>query len=142
MSVGAGYVFDRTFTIDNASGVPQFVAVVAGAEDGGCALPAGANAAKFLGFTQTAQATQNKAVSVRRLGVSAAVANGPINFGDRLVVASAAGDVKSVESTIAAGLETPATEWNVVGRAENTTVNTGDTVYVFVLPETVPLAAS
>ena len=59
-----------------------------------------------------------------------------------MVIASAAGDVKSVESTIAAGLETPATEWNVVGRAENTTVNTGDTVYVFVLPETVPLAAS
>jgi hypothetical protein len=142
MTKGAVQIFDFSYTIDNAAGVGQFVAVVQGAGDGTCKLPTGANAAGFLGFTQATQTRQNQPVSVRRLGISAAIANGAIARGDRLAIATNAGDVMSVETIIAAGLKTPAAEYNLVGTAENTVANAGDIVYVYLRPETVPLAAS
>jgi hypothetical protein len=140
MSLGASYIFDKTYTIDNAS-VTQFAAVVQGASDGSCALPGAQNATHFLGFTQAKQANQNAGVAVRRLGISAAIGHGAIARGDRVAIYSAAGDVYSVEATVAAGAGT-ASVTNVIGRAENTTANNGDVVYVWIEPAEISLAAS
>ena len=142
-AVGQVTLLDITYTIDDAAGVGQFVAVVQGASDGAAKKPAAINAAGFLGLTKTAQTRQYKGVSVARLGIARALAKGAITRGDRLNIYSSAGDVQSVETTIAAGpLDATPTEFNVIGTAENSTVNDGDIVYVFLHPQTVALAAS
>ncbi len=137
-AVGQVTVLDVTYTIDDAAGVNQFVAVVQGAADGACKKPTGINVAGFLGFTKTKQATQYKGVSVARLGIARALAKGAITRGDRLNIYSSAGDVQSVEAAIAAvTVAGAAVLFNVIGLAENTTANDGDVVYVFIKPETV-----
>lgn len=130
----------KTYLVEAA--VTQYAAVVVGANaDGNCKLPAAANAAGFLGFTLEGQSNVGKGIAVQKNGIARAVANGTITRGDRLIIASNTGDVKSAETEIAAGLENPAKELNVVGRAEESAVN-GQTFAVWVTPETVPLAVS
>jgi hypothetical protein len=141
-AVGQVTELDLTYTIDDAAGVGQYVAVVQGAADGSCKKPAAAGAAGFLGITKTAQAKQNKGVSVARRGIARALAKGAITRGDRLTIGSNAGDVSSAEAAIAAGLAGAAKVYNVIGTAENSTANDGDIVYVFLNPYTVALAVS
>jgi len=137
-TVGQVTGLDVTYTIDDAAGVNQFVAVVQGAGDGTCKKPTGQNAAGFLGLTKTAQAKQNKGVSVARTGIARALAKGAITRGDRLSIYSASGDVYSVEAAIAAiNIAVQAVEINVIGTAENSTTSDGDVVYVFIHPQTV-----
>jgi hypothetical protein len=141
-AVGQVTLLDLTYTIDDAAGVGQFVAVVQGAADGSCKKPAAANAAAFLGFTKTAQAKQNKGVSVARMGIARALAKGAITRGDRLNIATNAGDVQSVEAAVAGITAGAAAIYNVVGTAENSTVNDGDIVYVKINPFSVVLPVS
>lgn len=137
-AVGQVTGLDLTYTIDDAAGVGQFVAVVQGVNDGSCKKPAAENAAGFLGFTKTAQAKQNKGVSVARTGIARGLAKGAITRGDRLRIATNAGDVESCEAAIAAvTVGGAAALFNVIGTAENSTVNDGDIVYVFIERQTV-----
>jgi hypothetical protein len=135
----------KAYQVDNAGGVTQYAAVVVNASTDGkshCKLPTAANVPGFLGFTLEAQPNQYKGAAVQKSGIARATANGTIAYGDRLVIASTAGDVKSVEATIAAGpLDATATEYNVVGRAEESAVN-GQIFGVWITPETVTLAVS
>jgi hypothetical protein len=140
--VGTITILDQPFTIDDAAGVAQFVAVVQGASDGSCKKPTAANAAGFLGFAKTAQAKQYKGVSVARMGVARAIGNGAIARGDRLNIASNAGDVQSVEAVIAGITAGAAALYNVVGTAENSTTTSGDVVYVKIDPATVIVPVS
>jgi hypothetical protein len=131
----------KSYKIDDAAGVGQYVVVVQGANDGCCKKPAAANAKGFVGVTLEAQANQNKGVAVQKTGIARAVANGAITRGDRLQIASNAGDVKSVEASIpAAGIGGAAT-YEVVGRAEVSAAN-GDVFSFFIQPETVCVAVS
>jgi len=142
MTGGAINLLSVTYSIDNSTGVTQFAAVVQGASDSSCKLPTAQNAAQFLGFTQASQANQNGSVPVMRLGISAAVAGGAINRGDHVAINSTAGDVYSVETVVASGVNNPAKAFNVVGTAENTVANVGDIVYVYIKPELIALAVS
>lgn len=122
--------------------VTQYQAVVASSVTSGNVMsPAAANAGKFMGVTTEARPTAGMGVDVQKMGQVRVVANGAITQGDRLVIASAAGDVKSVETLIAVGTESPATEYNVVGRAETAAIN-GQIFFMWIGPETVPLALS
>lgn len=138
---GSTYVMDKAYTIDDAAGVGQYIAVVCGAADGGCKKPGGANAAGFLGFTQEAQSKQNKGVAVRKLGISRAIAAGAIAAGDRVNIADNTGKVASVEAVVVAAPGT-ATRQEVIGKAETTAANSGDIVYVFIAPQIVSIAVS
>jgi len=131
----------KAYHIDDAAGVGQYVAVVQGANDGCCKKPTAANAKGFLGVTLEAQPNQNKSVAVQKTGIARATANGAITRGDRLQIASTAGDLKSAESQIpAAGIGTAAT-LEILGRAEVTAAN-GDVFTFFIQPETVCIAVS
>lgn len=131
----------KAYITENTS-TTQYAAVIVGANaDGNCRLPTAANQAGFLGITLESQVVAGRGVAVQKSGIARAVANGSIARGDRCVIASVAGDVKSAETLIAAGLENPATEYNVVGRAEETAV-TGQVFALWLTPETVALALS
>lgn len=134
-------IYDKSYTADQSvvTAATQFAAVVVGAEDGGCAMPAGQNAPKFLGFAQTVPTILNAPVSVRKLGISRAIGFGVIHFGDHLAINSAAGDVYSIETAVEAGDQVTAANFYSVGTAETSTVNNGDTVEVFVNPQAVTL---
>jgi len=132
----------KAYRIENAGGVGQYVAVVQGSNaDGNCQIPAAANAPRFLGITLEAQPNQLKGVAVQKEGIARATAHGAIARGDRLSIGSNAGDLASYETLIAAGLESPATEYNVVGYAEEGAV-AGQIFAVWLHPHTVALAAS
>jgi hypothetical protein len=132
----------KSYITENAS-TTQYAAVIVGANaDGNCRLPTAANQAGFLGFTLESQQVAGRGVATQKSGIARASANGAISRGDRCVIATSAGDVKSVESTIGAGpLDASPTEYNVVGRAEETAV-AGQIFAIWITPETVPLAAS
>jgi hypothetical protein len=141
-AVGSVTLLDVTYTIDDAAGVGQNIAVVQGAAYGTCKKPAAANAAGFLGITKTKQSVQNKGVSVAKLGIVPAIAAGAITRGDRLNIADNTGKVQSCEATVAAALAGAATVINVIGQAENSVANAGDIVYVNLAPCSVALAVS
>jgi hypothetical protein len=140
MTGGALALLTVTYSADAA--LEQFVAVVQGAADGSCKLPAAQNAAQFLGFTQAAQSHVNGSVPVMRLGISAAIGHGTIARGDHVAIYSANGDVYSVEAAVAAGLAAAAAVIYAIGTAENSVANNGDIVYVWIQPELIPLAVS
>jgi hypothetical protein len=140
MTKGGFEVFTPSYTADSA--VTQFQAVVQGAADGSVANPGAVNAAQFVGITQAAQATAGASVMVRRLGISAFVGHGTIARGDHLAIYSAAGDLYSVETAVAAGLANPAGVVNVVGTAECSVTTSGDIGYMFIHPQLVALAVS
>jgi hypothetical protein len=128
------------YSIDNSTGVGQFVVVVQGAEDGGCKIPTAVNAAGFLGVTLEARTIQNSSVSVCKSGTVRVVAGGTITRGDRLRVHSNAGDVESCEAAITAAPGTAAV-FNVIGMAEVSAV-AGDIFDMFIAPCVVNVAVS
>jgi hypothetical protein len=133
---------EKAYYIENAAGVGQYVAVVQGANaEGNCQIPTAANAPRFLGITTETQPNQLKAVAVQKSNIARAIAHGTIARGDRVCIGSNAGDLASYEALIAAGLETPATEYNVVGYAEESAI-AGQVFAVWLQPHTVALAQS
>ncbi len=137
---GQSLLFVKTYKIEDAAGVGQYVAVVQGATDGGCKKPTAADVAGFVGVTTEAQANQNKGVSVCKLGIVRVVAGGTITRGDRLAINSAAGDVKSVEAIITAAPGTASVR-NVIGTAEASAVS-GDIFPMHIAPYSVNIAVS
>ena len=130
----------KAYKIDDAAGVGQNVVVVQGAGDGTCKKPAAANAVGFLGVTLEAQPNQNKGVAVCKTGVVRVKASGSITRGDRLNIASSAGDVQSIEATIMAAPGT-ASRQNVIGQAE-TSAAAGDIFPMMISPCLVNIAVS
>jgi hypothetical protein len=127
----------KSYRIDDAAGVAQYVAVVQGSSDGTCAKPGGGDVAKFLGVTLEAQASQYKGVAVQKNGIARVLGHGVITRGDRVAIYSSTGDVYSVEALCAAiTVGGAATLWNVVGRAEESAVD-GQVLAVWLAPETV-----
>ena len=125
MSVSEGIqVFDETRKIECASGVAAYLAVVYTSTENGCDLPGGANASGCIGITLEAQATQNKAVAVRRQGLCYATIAGVCSVGDRLVINGTAGKLKAGETT------GTTIQW-VVARAEQDATD-GDVIWVTV----------
>jgi len=125
-------------TYDAAAPVGQYVACVAGA-DGFAALPAGQNAPGFLGVSVVQGSgpagTSPSRVSLRKLGIVLVVSNGAVNFGDHLIIASAAGDVMSVEAQIQAGTNGLL---NVIGTAESSAAGPGQLIGMCISPQVVP----
>ncbi len=140
MTKGAISLCVESFTVDAA--VTQFAAVVQGASDGSCKMPAGQNDKKFLGFTQAAQATVSAPTSVITEGVSQAISNGAIARGDTVAIYSANGDVYSVEAAVEAGLAAQAAVIYTIGTARNSVTGSGQIVYVKIRPQIIPLAVS
>lgn len=130
----------KAYKIEDAAGVGQYVAVVQGAADGGCKKPTAANAAGFLGATLEPQTRQGKGVAVGKGGILRMVANGAVTRGDRVAIASAAGDVASVEATV---IHAPgaASVVNVIGIAE-TSADDKDIFPVWIAPCVVNIAVS
>lgn len=118
------YLMDKTYRITTSGGVPSARVVVAGTGSGQCQLPAAADASKILGITITSQPELGRGVSVRKAGIAAAVAAGPISPGAPLSIADSTGRVK--EASGAAGTTVP-----VVGFAETSTSSAGQLVDVF-----------
>jgi hypothetical protein len=138
---GASYLLDRTYTIEDAAGVGQFLAVVQGTNDAGCKKPTAANDKKFKGITQEAQTRQNKGVACRKQGVSYAVAAGNIAAGDWVNIADATGKLQSCQASVDLAPGTAA-QINVIGQAESAATNSGDIFLVFLAPHTVKTAVS
>jgi hypothetical protein len=138
---GQSYVLDKTYQIEDAAGVGQFIAVVVGANDGGCKKPAAANAKGFLGFTQEAQTHQNKGVAVRKIGISRAIAAAAIANGDWVAIDGTTGKVKSVQTAVDAVPGTAA-DVQVIGKAEAAASADGDIIPVFIHQTVAKVAAS
>lgn len=138
MTKGAISLCVESFAVDAA--VTQFAAVVQGASDGSCKMPAGQNDKKFLGFSQAAQDTVGAPTSVMTEGVSPAISYGAIAAGDKVRIHSANGDVESCEAEIEAGLKNPAAVDYVIGEARNAVTDSGQVVYVKIRPQVIPLA--
>lgn len=129
-----------SYTIDNSTGVGQFVVVVQGAADGACKIPTAINAAGFLGITIEARGAQNQGVAVCKNGVCRVVAGGTITRGDRVRIHSNIGDVESCEAAIVAAPGTAAV-FNVIGIAE-VSAAAGDIFDINITPYSVNVAAS
>jgi len=119
----------------------QYCAVVQGSSaDGNCKMPAAANAQGFLGITLEPQTVAGRAVAVQKNGIARAIANGSITRGDAVAIASAAGDLASVQSIVAAAPGSASCEY-VVGFAEESAVN-GQIFAVWLNPMIVKTAVS
>ncbi|HWQ55672.1 MAG TPA: hypothetical protein VN442_18440 [Bryobacteraceae bacterium] len=114
----------RTGRVENAGGVAIHRAVVEGAAQGGVALPAGADVAGFAGITQEAQVL-GRPVSLKRRGVTAAVAAAGVARGDYVNIADALGRMKSCNADVIAA-PGPALVVHVVGKALSAATNLGD----------------
>ena len=138
--MGASAVMVKSYSIEDAAGVGQFICVVAGAANGGCKKPTAANAARFLGVTIEAQPNQNRGVPVAKSGVQRVKYGGTIAAGDRLVINGATGDVKSAEALVTAAPGAASVQ-NVIGTAEIAGV-AGDVGLMWISPCVVNIAVS
>lgn len=120
----------RSYKFEGANGVAAFLAVVAGAVQGNCNLPAAENAAGFVGFTTDSllSTQQYQAVPVAR-GRCRATAAGAITHGHWVRIANNLGQVEDCQALVdsAPGV---ASNCYVIGKAENDTVNVGDQLFV------------
>lgn len=106
------------YMVCDSATVREGAALVMGAEDNSCALPAAANAPGFVGFSLFAAANgAGQTIAVITGGSYPAIGSGTITRGDSLVIADALGGVKSVTSTIA-------DQASIVGMARESATNT------------------
>src|SRR4051794_24264965 len=131
-----------TRRITDAAGVGIYLAVVQDTAERDVKKPAAANAGKFVGITQEAQATQNKGVRVKTDGPSFATASGVIAVGDYVNIAGSSGKLASCQTSVAAGLANPASVIYVIGQAISAAAADGDIFEVEIQPVPVPLALS
>jgi hypothetical protein len=132
---GATYVLDKTYKCKTAGGIGRFRAVTKGSNDGEVLLPSAANAV-CMGITQEAVTATDRNISVRKYGITRAVAGGTIAAGDWLEIADNTGALRT--ATLTAGAYTV---HNIVGQAEAAAVS-GDIFPVFLTPGPCVQAAS
>lgn len=133
----------QSYRFEGAGGIGAFLAVVAGANAGGCNLPGGANAAGFLGFTVDVLPTteQNEAIAVVCGRRCQAVAAGACTHGHWASIADNTGKVQDCQAAVDAAPGTPA-EINVIGKFQTDAVNSGDSVFVTTQEFVVQIATS
>ena len=121
----------QSYKFEGAAGISPFLAVVAGANAGGCNLPGGANAKGFVGLTTDSllAAQQGQAVPVVRGSRCRAVAAGAITHGHWVNIADATGKVADCQAAVDAAPGVAA-DVEVIGKAETDAVNSGDTVFI------------
>lgn len=134
---GATYVLDKTYKAVEAAGISRFRAVVPATNDGECKLPTAANQFAY-GITQETQAKQNVGVTVRKYGISRAVAKGTITKGDYVEVGDATGALRKADLSTVPGA---ATLHHVLGIAE-TSAGDGEIFFVFLSPNPVVMPVS
>jgi hypothetical protein len=132
---GATYVLDKTYKCKTAGGIGRFRAVTKGTNDGEVVLPSGANAV-CMGITQEAVSAADRNITVRKYGITRAVAGGTIAAGDWLEIADNTGALRA--ATLTAGTYTV---HHIVGLAEAAAVS-GDIFPVFLTPGPCVQAAS
>lgn len=93
----SNYVLDKAYRVSAENGIEAGRAVVRGADPEECTLPAAANAAAVLGISTHGQPRNGRYIGIRRIGITRAVAAGPIAAGERVCVADAQGRVKRLE---------------------------------------------
>lgn len=120
----------RTYKITDVGGVLIYRAVVQGTNAGEAAKPGAAGAGKCLGFTQEAQATQNKGVRVKEAGRTFAVASAAVAVGDAVDIGDTAGKVRSCQTRYAALTVGGGEAVNVVGFARTAAGADGDVIEV------------
>ena len=122
---GATYVLDKTYKCTEANGVGRFLAVSPGTNDGEAKRPGSASAYSY-GINQE-DATLNKQMRVRKLGISRCI------FGDTIVP----GDPLEVATTGKLTKCALANAKHVVGYAESSG-DDGDQGFVFLAPFNTP----
>jgi hypothetical protein len=133
-------VTQRAYKITDAAGVLQFRAVVQDGA-GACKKPAAANAAKCVGVTQEAQATQNRNVLVRESGRTFVTAAGKIDAGDAVAIGDNTGKVVSCETDYAAAAGVAKLIY-CIGFARTDAAADGDICEIEIRPHLVKTAAS
>ena len=131
----------ETFRIMDAAGVLIHRAVVQHTLAGDVAKPGAANAGKFVGITQEAQATQYGRVAVKTGGKTFAVAYGTIAVGDHLGIGDTAGRVASNETSVVLAPGTALVNY-VIGVARTAAGAQDDIIEMVIAPEIVKTAAS
>ncbi len=131
----------RTYKITDAAGVLAYRAVVQGTNAGEVAKPSAANAGKFIGVTQEAQATQNKSVRVKESGSTFAVASGVVAVGDYVRIGDNTGKFESAQTDAIAVPGTAKVNY-VVGVARSAAGADGDIFKLEIQPFVVKTAVS
>jgi hypothetical protein len=134
---GATYVLDKTYKVVEAAGLSKYRAVVPATNDGECKLPTAANQLAY-GITQEAQPKQNAGITVRKYGISRAVAKGAIAKGDYVEVGDATGALRKADLSTVPGA---ATLHHVLGIAESSAAD-GTVFFVFLSPGPVVMPVS
>jgi hypothetical protein len=129
---GATYVLDKTYKVTEATGVSKYRAVIPATNDGECKLPTAVNLLS-CGITQEAQAKVNENVTVRKYGISRALAKGTVTKGDYVEVGHTDGTLRKADLTTAPG---SATVHHILGIAE-TSAGDGEVFFVFLSPNPV-----
>jgi len=121
------HILDKAYTVNQPGGVSAHRVVVQGASAGECALPAGIGPAsgRLLGVTTDAQATDGRAVAVRKLGIALVEAASAIALGDAVEAADTEGRVRTVTGLVSSE------GTNILGYAETSASAAGDLVEVF-----------
>lgn len=125
---GAKYILDDAFQVTDAD-VAKYIGMQVDPAvpptpgvSGGCKL--GGVGTRLLGVTQEARKRYQN-VSLRRDGVTKAVAGGTITYGDRVAL-DANGKFISVEAVAAAALANPAVVVEVAGVADSAAADAND----------------
>ena len=125
----------RGYKIEDIAGVGAHLAVVRGSNPGGVAKPGAANAPKFVGVTQEAQANQYKAVSVQLDGIALCTMLNSGAMGDAVNIGDTAGRLVSCQTALEDLAETTAYITYIVGYAEQAWTATGDLIPVLLRPQ-------
>jgi hypothetical protein len=125
-----------------AAGVAIHRAVVQGTNAGECKYGASANVAGFVGFTDDAQGTVDRSVTLQEAGECFALAYGAVSVGDRCVIGDAAGRVASAESDIVAAPSGTAAQYEQVCIARTAAGQTDDVIRVLIAALLVKKAAT
>lgn len=131
----------ETYKITDAAGVLAHRAVVQATAAGEVSLPGGANAGKFVGLTQEAQAAQNGPVRVKTGGRAFAVAGAAIAAGDYVNIGGVTGKVASCQTAAVAAPGTAALTY-VIGIARTGAGADGDVIEIEIRPFLAKTAAS
>ena len=124
----------KTYKIEDAAGVAIHRCVVRGSAEGGVKKPSAEGEGKFVGITQEAQATQYKAVAVKKRGMTFAVAADVIAYGDAVYIGDSGGKVKSCQAALVDTSQDAAYLTYVIGYAETAAAGDGDIIKVDLMP--------
>lgn len=119
------YIFDKAYSIEEATGVGAYRVVVHGDHPTEAKLPSAANADKMLGVTVHSQSREHGNVAVRKAGIARVMAAGPIALGAPINAAGTSGKIKAVS-------EAQGVHVHCLGFAETPASADGDIIEIFI----------